>query len=220
MTTWRALPSERWVLYSHLGLKLVDEFTGDAPRYSVFADLEYQNGSGDWRSIEFNPVVTPSGVLSYPSLGRSADVAATPIVRYRVKIRSEFYRPEYILVDDGIEFDVHPYDDVTPPAVFPTHPQSVLLIPNARYLYESHLRVVRGLVQDSFSNPVANVEVSEGSRERTVTDESGAFSLPLRWPAITAVVALDALDHRNGRTDNIAINLPGDLSQGHLFTIT
>ena len=101
----------------------------------------------------------------------------------------------------------------------PTHPQTVLLVPSAGYAYGTHVRVLSGLVQDASGNPVANVEVSEGVRERSITDERGAFSLPLRWPALSSSVTLDAVDHRSGRSDSLLINLPGDLSHGHLFTI-
>ena len=217
---WHALAGEDWLVYSPIGLKLVDEFTGKPPKYPIYADLEYQDTAGNWHPSERNPVVTPNGIISYPALGRSAHALTQPVFHHRILLRSEFYRPVYLLNMDGIEFDVHPYDDTTPPAVISTNPQTVLMLPNTNYAYEKHVRVIRGLVQDILGNPVANVEISEGARERTLTDERGAFSLPLRWPVPTAAVLLDALDHRTGRTDNITVNLPGDLTQGHLFTIT
>lgn len=217
---WHPLVTEQWLLYSSIGLNLIDEFTGKPPKYPIYSDLEYQDTAGDWHPKEYNPVVTPSGIISYPALGRSTQVAIQPVLRHRILLRSKFYRPGYLLNSEGIEFDVHPYDDTIPPAVIPTHPQTELMLPNINYAYENHVRIVRGLVQDNLGNPVANVEVSEGTRERTLTDERGAFSLPLRWPVSTAAVLLDALDHRTGRNDGITVNLPGDLTQGHLFTIT
>jgi hypothetical protein len=217
---WYALEAEQWLLYSQIGLKLVDEFTGNTPKYPVYADLEYQDTGGNWHPVERNPVVTPNGIISYPALGRSVRAATQPVLRHRVSLRSDFYRPEYLLNSDGIEFDIHPYDDANPPVVIPTNPQTILMMPNTKYAYPGHVRLVNGVVQDNAGDPVANVIVSEGVRERVLADERGAFSLPLRWPVLSATVLLDALDHRTGRNDSLNINLPGDLSQGHLFTIT
>jgi hypothetical protein len=218
--TWQALPTDNRLLYSQIGLMLVDDFTGMPPVYPVNVDLEYQDAATRWNFVERKPLISSAGIITFPGLGRSMDFATTPILRHRVLLRSDFYRPEYLRTVDGLEFDIHPYDDLNPPAVIPTHPQAALLLPNASYGLPSHVRVVRGLVQDTVGDPVVNVEVSEGTNERVLTDERGAFALPLRWPAVDAVVTLDALDHRTGRTDSININLPGDLSQGHLFTIS
>jgi len=217
---WHNLTAEEWLLYSQIGLKLVDEFTGRPPGYPIFSDLEYQDPVGDWHRVDRQPVVTPTGVFSYPGLGRSAQAATQPVLKHRVLLRSDFYRPDYLVDSDGIEFDIHPYDDDNPPAVIPQTPQTVLMIPNTRYAYPGHVRLVKGLVQDNLGSPVANVEVSEGVHERVLSDERGAFTLPLRWPTLNAVVSLDAIDHRTGRSDSLNINLPGDLFQGHLFTIT
>lgn len=218
--SWQSLSAEKWIVYSHAGLVLVDDFTAKPPKYPVSTDLEYQDGAGNWHSRKRSPVATPSGIISYTALGRSAQAAAQAVLRHRVLLRSSFYRPEYLRNSDGIEFDVHPYDDTTPPAVIPSQPQTILMLPNTNYSYPTHVRVISGLVQDNTGSPVADVEVSEGARERVLTDERGAFSLPLRWSALTATVLLDALDYRTGRSDSITINLPGDLSQSHLFTIT
>jgi len=217
---WLALNNEQWLLYSQIGLRLVDEFTAKPLKYPVSTTLEYQDSVGEWHTVKRDPVVTPNGLISYPSLGRSDHTASQPVLRHRVLLHSDFYRPDYLLNSDGIEFDIYPYDDFSPPAVIPTHPQTVLMFPSTVYAYPNHLRLVKGLVQDSLGDPVANVEVSEGTRERILTDKRGAFTLPLRWPANNASVMLDALDHRSGRNDSININLPDDLYQGHTFTIT
>ncbi len=224
--TWHTLAGEQMLLYSQIGLKLVDEFTGKPPKYPVYADLDYQDTAGKWHTVywcppERYPVVTPNGIITYPALGRSAHAATQPVLRYRVLVRSRYYRPEYLLNSDGIEFNIHPYDDVNPlpPAIIPTNAQTVLMIPNTNYAYPNNVRVVSGLVQNSVGDPVANVEVRQGPRERVLTDERGAFSLPLRWPVLNATVQVDALDHRTGRNKSRNINLPGDLYRGHLFTI-
>ncbi|MEZ6134627.1 MAG: carboxypeptidase-like regulatory domain-containing protein [Pirellulaceae bacterium] len=218
--TWKSVPTEQRLLYSQIAIQLVDDFTSLPPRYPVRAGLEFQDASAQWRQVERQPTITSSGIICFPKLGRSASFATAPVVQYRVSLQSDYYRPEYLRAIDGLEFSVHPYDDANPPAVIPMHPQNALLLPAANYPFPSHVRVLRGVVQDTMSAPVAHVEVSEGTSERVLTDARGTFSLPLRWPAFNAAITVDAVDHRTGRSDTLNINLPGDLSLGHLFTIS
>jgi hypothetical protein len=218
--TWLSLASETHVLYSQIGLRLVDEFTGGPLCHPVDARLSYQDGAGDWRPLDVEPVSTPAGHLLYPGLGRSAHAATAPLVRYRVQIESGYYRAEYLRLVDALEFDVHPYDDATPPAVVPAQPATVLMLPSPNYPFAGHLRTVRGRTLGSFGEPVPNVEVTLGSTERTLSDERGTFALPLRWAAFSGGVVIDAIDHRTGRTDQISLTLPQDLLQGHAFTLT
>ena len=208
------------MLYSGIGIRALDDFTGLPPVYPVYAQLEAQDNAGVWQTVEADAVVTPTGIISYPALGRSAHATAQPQQAYRTRLLSDFYRPDYLINTDAIPFVVHPYDDQNPPANFPTIPQTVMLMPASGYPYPGHIRLVHGVVLDNANQPVANAEISEGARERVLSDERGVFTLPLRWPALNAAVVLDAIDHRTGRTDQININLPGDLSQGHTFTVT
>lgn len=218
--SWKVLADERWMTYSPIGLRLVDDFTGKDPAYKVSATLEIQGANLDWQQTNIKETITTTGIISYPGLGRSAYFATAPVQRYRFILQSDYYRAEYLMNMDAIEFDAHPYDDNNPPAVINNFPLTVMLLPGPAYPFEGHLRVVRGTVQDINGNPVANVEVSEGFRERVLTDARGAFSLPLRWPVLSGPVVIDAVDHRTGRTDSLNINLPGDLTSGHVFTIT
>jgi hypothetical protein len=219
MNGWQTIPGERLMLYSPIGLRLVDDFTGTRPFGPIQADLEEQDSNGDWHATAVSAVRTPGDVLGYPGLGRSANQAAQPVRRYRVLLSAAWYRADYLINLDAIEFDVHPYDDQNPPALFPAQPNDVFLLPSFNYPFPRHIRVLRGVVEDAANNPVANVEVTEGPRERVLTDSRGAFSIPLRWPALNAAVQIDALDHRTGRSGQININLPGDLAQGHTITI-
>jgi hypothetical protein len=143
-----------------------------------------------------------------------------PIRRLRVILQADYYRPRYLINADGIEFDVHPYNHTTPPAMVPTHPQDAVLHPAPNYPFPPYVRVLRGVVQDTSGTEVANVEVRENNRERVLTDERGAFSLPLRWPGLTAAVLIDAIDHRGNRSGHITINLPADVMRGHIITVT
>jgi hypothetical protein len=222
LSVWRTIPEERQMLYSPIGLRLIDDFSGSFPSGHVNAVAEERDNSGVWHQTEIKPVITPSGVLVYPGLGRSARVASQPIRRFRVSLEADYYRPRYLINAVGIEFDVHPYDDATPPAVVATHPQDVVLLPAVNYPFPTQVRVLRGLVFEdaSLTEGVVNVEVREGTRERVLTDERGAFSLPLRWPAFNAAVLIDAIDHRSGQSKQININLPADLLRGQTITMT
>jgi hypothetical protein len=216
--TFTAIPSERTVTYSQIGLRLVDEFTGGPALHPVDAGLSFQDSAGDWQRLDIRPVTSPSGNLLFPGLGRSANVAVAPIVRHRVEITSDFYRPEYLRTIDALEFDVHPYDDSQPPAVLASLPQTVLLLPSTNYPHA--VRTVRGQTLDMAGDPVANVEVTHGAAERVLSDERGVFTLPLRWAPFAGLVIIDALDNRTGRTGQLTLTLPQDLQQGHSFTLT
>lgn len=217
---WIAIANEELALFSPIGLKLIDDFTGRVPFGRSKALLDFQDLAGDWHEAERTSVRTPSEIVTYPGLGRSANVAIQPVFRYRVRIDAQFYRPEYLMNADGVEFDVNPWDDNNPPAVIPNAPQDLILFPATQYPFSAHIRVLRGVVVDNVGTRVPNVEVSESNLERSLTDDRGMFSLPLRWPALNAALQIDALDHRTGRNGQINITLPGDLDVGHSITIT
>lgn len=219
MMVWQAIAEERRMLYSPIGLRLVDDFTGRAPIGAVQAHLDLRRADMTWQPTEIAAVRTPSEVITYPGLGRSAHFALQPTFRYRVRLEAGFYRPDYLLNQDAIEFDVHPYDDDNPPAVLANLPQDVFLMPAVNYPYPGHVRVLRGQVLDNAGDPAANVEVTEGAGEKVLTDERGCFSLPLRWPPLNAALQIDALDHRTGLSGQINVNLPADLSIGHIIVI-
>jgi hypothetical protein len=216
--TFTLIASERTVDYSQISLRLVDEFMGGQPLHPVDARLSFQDSAGNWQRLQTRPVPSPSGNLLYPGLGRSANVAVAPVVRHRVELTSGFYRPEYLRTVDALEFDVHPYDDNLPPAVLPNLPQTVLLLPSTSYPHAA--RTVRGRTLDATGDPIANVEVTQGTAERVLSDERGVFTLPLRWAAFSGPVVIDAIDNRTGRTGQITLTLPQDLQLGHSFTLT
>jgi hypothetical protein len=214
------IAAERTVLYSQIGLRLVDEFTGGPLQHRVDARISFQDGAGNWQPLPLEPVPSPSGNLLYPGLGRSATFGTAVMVRHRVQLESDYYRPEYLRNADALEFDVHPYDDANAPAVVPNVPQTVLMLPSTTYPYAGFVRTVRGMTLDGLGDPVANVEVTSGTTERVLSDERGVFALPLRWAPLSGGVIIDAVDHRTGRTDQINLTLPQDLLLGQTFTLT
>lgn len=218
MRTWRPLPGEERLLYSPIGLRLVDDLTGERPLGAVRAILDVQDGA-EWRETPVRPVLTASDVLIYPGLGRSVDTSV-PALHYRVRLESRVYRPSYRATDDGVEFDAPPFDDTHPPVPVTRTPVDAVLLPATAYPFEPHLAVLRGVVEDGGGVPVADALVQEGLRERVLTDERGTFSLPLRWVAPGVATTINAIDHRGGRSGSINVTLPGALAQSQTITVS
>jgi hypothetical protein len=70
-----AVATERTVLYSQIGLCLVDEFTGDLARHPVTTLLSHQDCAGNWQPLFVKPTPTPSGP-TVPCTGSRGDFAA------------------------------------------------------------------------------------------------------------------------------------------------
>ena len=167
MRQWRFMPGEpvqRYALlgeglelYSPLGLRLIDDFTGGAVLGKVHASLEFWT-TAEVGATDIKALPNASEILTYPGLGRQADVAGLPPRRYRVKLKADYYRPLYQMLSvtpppavtpfyqetsEGIEFDVYPYNDELPPTNYSVVPpveirpqiQDVNLAPAANYPY-------------------------------------------------------------------------------------
>lgn len=217
VTGWRELGSERSALYSPIGLRLVDDFTGKSPLGRVSARLDREVSAGVWAPADLETVITPSTTLTWPGLGREGDPLAAPTRRYRARVAADRYRPAYLQDRDGIEFDAPPWDDDNPPVPITAGPADVYLFPAPDYDFPTWVRVLHGYVQDASGTPVANVLVTQASAERALTDERGTFSLPLRWATNGQMV--DANDVRTGRSGNHVLSLPADLSSSVTITI-
>jgi hypothetical protein len=214
---WRPLPTERLSLYSPIGLRLVDDFTGGPPIGGVSAHLDRQVSPGVWEPTDVEALLTQSSVFIWPRLGRTFEPASAPTWRYRARIETERYRPDYLQSVDGYEFDAPPWDDLNPPLPVTLGPLDLYLFPESSYDFPTWVRVLRGNVEDAAGNPVANVLVHQAVAERTLTDARGSFSIPLRWA--TNGLALDAVDIRSGRTGTHVLNLPADLQSNVTITI-
>lgn len=219
MTEWQPVPTERLMLYSPIGLHLIDDFTGQPPIGPLRLLLDRQTAAGGWQPSGIDAIRTPGDVITYPGLGRSAHAGIQPPSHYRVRIEAAHYCPDYLMTDAGIEFDADPYDDTVPPATIPAAPQRVFLLPAPSYAFQTHVRVVRGVVHDAANQPVAYAEVTEGINERVLSDARGGFALPLRWPPLIGQVQVDAVDHRTGASGQITVTLPADLTSGQTITI-
>jgi hypothetical protein len=216
---WRASGDRPAILHCPIALRLVDDFSGGAPVGDVRLDLDFNDGA-EWRASEVQPVRTASGLFAYPGLGRHGDPVATPSFRVRVRIAAEAYRPAYGVNADGLEYDVPTYNDVTPPAFVPVMPESVFLLPASPYSFPGFVRVLRGTVATSGTGePVADARVSTGV-ERVLSDERGAFSLPLRWQASDALITVLAEHPRTGMSGSVSLQLPDVLASNQQILVT
>lgn len=220
--SWHTLPDERMELYSPIGLRPIDEITGRVPIGWIRPYLDVSDGAGGWRKTDIQAVVTPGGVITYPGLERRSDPAGQPR-KYRVRIEAEVYLPLYRAMQDAVEFDAFPYNDTNPPQNFAqirtTQPQDLILTPLPHYQFPGHIPLLRGEVRDAAGAAVPDVMVTEGTRERVVTDSRGTFALPLRWVAANTQTTIDATDQRTGRTGSITIQFPQDLRTSQTITI-
>jgi hypothetical protein len=226
----------------------VDAFTGGAPIGSLSASLDAQGADGIWHSTGIKEVRTPSGVIAYPNLARSAEVPGQPR-RYRVRVDAQFYQPLYLKDSDSIEFNAFPYNDSNPPADYPKRPEDfpdylkkvlvkVMLMPAPNYPFPNHIFILRGAVVDKqTTEPVVRAEVFWGNKENTLTTgppdplddqkrvltvTKGVFALPMRITEreqLETKQTIDAFDHRTKRKGEIQISIPQDLGRNQIIPI-
>ncbi|MGH9719392.1 MAG: hypothetical protein ACRD8O_04220 [Bryobacteraceae bacterium] len=217
---WRIDTSERVEMFTPIAFRLLDDFTGLAPIGSSQYFLDLSDGVGGWLPLTQQPRRSARGILAYPRLDRRLEVIGAPPRHYRFRLTADLYRPFYLANLDGIEFDSFPYNDVEPPAAFAAVTTDVVLTPAAQYPYPAHVPVLRGVVEDAAGERVRDVIVTEGIRERVLTDERGEFALPLRWVPENTPTPIDAEDQRTGRTGTIMIAIPAALGISQTITIT
>jgi hypothetical protein len=217
---WIQIVEESTQLYSPIGLRLVDDLTGSTPRGRVDVFLDAKDASGNWNATGVAATKTLSGFVSYPGLERHANVVGLPSRRYRVRLDAQFYLPLYRRNSEGIEFDAFPYNDTNPPTTISKLTQDAILTPAPNYGVEGHIPVLKGVVVDAADKPVRDAMVTQGAKERVLTDARGTFALPLRWVKPNVPVPVDAADERTGRTGTITIQLPGSLSKSQKIQIS
>jgi hypothetical protein len=126
---------------------------------------------------------------------------------------SHFYVPLYRRNADGIALDAYPYNDTYPPAVVKKIPDDTILTPAPNYPFQGHIHILRGVVLDTAGKPVPDAIVTQGLKERVLTDSRGTFSLPLRWIKPNVDFVVDAANERNGQTGTTPnLRLPAALT--------
>jgi len=158
-------------------------------------------------------------VAQAPGLERHADVTGLQPRRYRVRIVAEFYVPLYRGNSEGIEFDAFPNNDTHPPPQVVRLAQDTFLTPAPNYPFPGHISVLRGVVTDPADEPVPDAVVTQGVRERVVTDAAGSFALPLRWARQNVQIPVDGADNRTGRLGSINVQLPDALKTSQTIQI-
>ena len=200
---WRPLPEERTVMYSPAWFRPVDTFTGGLPLPPLRVALHLFD-AGTWVPTDLPARTTPSGVVTYPGLGRSRDPFAAPRRRYQARFSSEVYRPLYRTTRDGEQFVAAPYSDTIPPLPRAT-PVDVDLAPSPGYLFPGDVRVLRGVVVTAPGEPVRDALVAAAvgggalpaaRLVRAVTSERGDFVLPVRWFTAGSGTTVEASDLR------------------------
>jgi hypothetical protein len=223
MRTWRVQPGERSELYCPIGLRLLDEMTGERPIGRVEAFLDVRDGAA-WRATEIRPVHTPGGVLAYPGLERRRDASGPPR-RYRVRITADFYRPVYPRRPfDGIRFLAFPWNDTNPPRRITRFPQDLKLTPAPGYPFPPFVPVLRGRVVDPAGKPVADADVTFSNLvqvlSRVLSDERGEFALPLQLAVFGVAFPIEAEHRPTGRRGTLNVTLPDDLGKSQTISIS
>ncbi len=202
-------------LWAGASAYVLDDFTGESPNTQVNVALDVQDGTA-WRALANVAVATPIGTYAFPKLEKYGISTGRPSRRYRIRVDADGYLPYYLFNSTGVEFDVYPYDDDTPPTPLPKLPLVIALYPTAAYPFGAEVPLLRGKVVDSTGAGVAYALV-ECLTERVLTDLTGAFVLPMRKsPAGQALV--DASD-KVGRTGTNPVTVPQGLGQRQTITI-
>jgi hypothetical protein len=213
MRNWIQAVEESTVLFSPIGLRLIDDLTGGAPIGRVEVFLESQIAGGAWKDTGIAAVITASGTVTYPGLERHADATGKPPKQFRVRLKPQFYLPLYQRNQDGILCTAFPYDNSHPPQTVKKLPDDLILTPAPNYPFQGHLRMARGVVVDAAGKPVLNAVVTQGVKERVLTDGRGCFALPLRWVKPNTQIPIDAVNERNGQIGATNIQFPQDLGK-------
>ncbi len=102
MRTWIQTIEESTQLFSPIGLRLIDDLTGNSPIGRIQAILELQDAGGEWKDTKIAPVITASGTVTYPGLERHADATGKLPKQFRVRLKPQFYLPLYQRDRDGL----------------------------------------------------------------------------------------------------------------------
>jgi len=211
-------PALRYV--ASKAFRLVDDFTASPPHHPVAFILEEPRSSGRlWAAAEVTPARSAGGILAFAGLGLATDPAAQPVRRYRLRFLDDppraIYRPAFRATLETLEFDVPTYSHTVPPANEAGSPELIALLPGASYPFPRHLPVLHGTVHDA-TGPVADVQVS-ATNDHVLSDERGAFALPLRLTSPAASVLVLAEHLPTSRSTSATVPLPNGL--GHVLEL-
>ena len=212
MTRISFLPDERRLLYSPIALMIRDALTGEVPLGRVTLKVERQVSGGGFEEIPTQPSVSSQGIWSFPGLGRSVSKDHSP-QKHRISVTYAFYEAL-----PAIELDVHHYDDqkFLDDSKFAKAPRPLFAIPNDKYPFPKNLPVVRGRVVKADGSPANGIEVSHNSNPTVKTDETGFFSLDIRWPPAGTWPPADTVLRRSSiaNSQSISVNNTAGIAAG------
>ena len=215
MTIWRRLAQVQ-VLPAPIAIRPIDDFNSSAPIGRIDVALDRQDGAR-WVPTDVKATRTSSGVIAYPGLGKVGDPVAAPVERYRVRLIDPderlVYQPAYQFTLDGLEFDVSPWNDTVPPAVTPDRPETVFLWPGTNYPFPHSVAVLRGRTFDAGGAPLPDARIATGL-DHVLSDERGAFGLPVRLTAPAPSIMVIAEHARTGVSASTLVALPAGLAIG------
>ena len=221
------------MVYSPLGLSLVDDLTAQRPVGFVNPTLQVETApkSGIWAATGVRGLFTNSGILAYPNLGRRGRVPSPPEApkNYRVLVAAQYYDPLYADPPGpvGVVFSVTPYDDDSDFTTLVPTMVTLTLLPKANYPYAGDSTFVTGKVHRVSGVAVAAlvkaVEPVDGTGDtkqtRVLADQGGAFRLPLRWGDPSAPTTVTATDPASGKSGKISLTFPYKFTNPQPITI-
>lgn len=226
----------RFLVFSPLGLSLVDDLTGGRPVGAVRPTLEVRVGKAVnvppakddvWQPTGIRGLFTDSGILAYPNLGRRDKGKKL----YRVKIDAQYYVPLYHGWPgrEGVFFRVTPFDEGSAAALPEPTRATLPLLPRANYPFPGHVPLLAGSVRAASGGAVAAALVegfepfddmeTQKKRTRVLADAAGLFRLPLRWGNAKHPTVVAAADPATKKRGSVQLAFPYDLSKPKTITI-
>lgn len=199
-------------------IRLVDEFTGRRPSGPLEVLLERRDGAA-WVPLDHPHQVSSRGDLGFLDLGR-ARPGQSGTFDVRITVSAPHTQAATTLGSPTVTRTIARWSVQAPPA--PT-PIEVRFFPTPSYAFGPGTPLLSGNARDAAGDPVprAMVSVTETINgtpvvERTLTDESGWFRLPLRWSSgATSVQAA-----KGALGGSATITVPDDLADVLTLTLT
>lgn len=187
--------------YSPVAIRLIDAFSLSRTIGRISLVLQQETAAGSWQDRDELAFRSAGDVFSYPGIGRAASVDSVP-GKHRVLVDSDYYEP--YVPQESETFLIHPFNDSHPleKQQYATSVRDVLLWPNSRYPYDTHVPVITGRVISDGGATLPGVELQHQSL-KVFSDRNGEFVLPVRFPAqdtvTTSVSFLNSIAVQNAR---------------------
>jgi hypothetical protein len=189
-----------------LAIQLTDAMTKLPPDDpSLEVSLEKVDFDGSWHPVLATPIPVPGGVIAFRNLERRRRAVGATAQLYRLTVHSDRYLPDYLRTTDAVTVLIQPFDLLTVPPPSPPPYVAVTLCPRPDYPFPSVPLVLGQVLEASDQAPVTNALVFGGIGRFTVTDDRGAYALPLPGAPFATPIAIGVQDRRNRQaTQNVS----------------